>query len=94
MTKRLNLENVRNPFRSKFMREVFADMVHAYNAKSPLLFLPGGAPHRGNSWAGMFWRGFDSAQVGIWDCASKSTGAYPCWLAGKAVRAALAKVQP
>lgn len=83
---------VRNPFRATFMREAFDNMVVAYNSRSPLLFLADGTPHRGNSWAGMFWRGFEGSQVGVWDRASKQNGSYPVWRAGLAVRATIARV--
>ena len=91
MTAPVDVLAVTNTFSPKFMRTAFADMVNAYNSKSPLLFNEDGSPHRGNGWAGMFWRGFNGQQVGVWDAASKKTGSYPAWSAGVAVRAALAR---
>lgn len=91
MSERAEVIEVRNPFRAKFMREAFDNMVGAYNCRSPLLFGPDGNPHRGNSWAGMFWRGHEGSQIGVWDRASKQNGSYPVWRAGQAVRAALSK---
>jgi hypothetical protein len=92
MNEGIDVLAVRNPFRAKFMREAFDNMVDAYSSRSPLLFAPDGKPHRGNSWAGMFWRGYEGSQVGVWDRASKQNGSYPVWRAGKEVRAALARV--
>ena len=91
MDKPRDVLTVRNPFRAKFMREAFDNMVTAYNTRSPLLFLADGTPHRGNSWAGMFWRGYEGSQIGAWDRASKQSGSYPVWRAGAEVRAALAR---
>jgi hypothetical protein len=75
----------KNPFRNAAMRSAFAGAVGAYDRRSGLLFLPDGVtPYRGNSVAGMFWRGFDGQCVGTWDAASKQTLAYAQWCAGVA----------
>lgn len=84
---------VTNPFRNKHMRQAFDDAVSMFNTRHKNLFLADGVtPHRGNSWAGMFWRGYEGTQIGVWDRASKQQLAYATWCAGKAVRAALARV--
>lgn len=83
---------VRNPFRNTSMRAAFDDAVRMYNLRHKNFFLPDGKPHRGNSWAGMFWRGYEGGAIGVWDSASRRTLAYPTWKAGVAVRAALASV--
>lgn len=83
---------VRNPFRDKNMRQAFDDAVRMYQTRHANLFTADGKPHRLNSWAGMFWRGFDGTTIGQWDSASRKTLSYPTWRAGAAVAAALARV--
>lgn len=81
---------VPNPFRNKTMRRAFDDAVSMFNTRHKNLFLADGCtPHRGNSWAGMFWRGYEGTQIGVWDRASKQLPAYATWRAGKAVAIAV-----
>lgn len=83
---------VRNPFRNKNMRQAFDDAVRMFNLRHANLFDADGNPHRGNSWAGMFWRSYDGTTIGVWDAASRRTLAYSTWRAGQAIRAALRAV--
>ena len=84
---------VRNPFRNKHMRQAFDDAVRMYNTRHKNLFRADGkTAHRGNSWAGMFWRGYEGTSIGQWDAASRKTMAYPTWRAGVEVRAALSRI--
>lgn len=92
MTAPVDVLAVRNPFRHPSMRQAFEDVVGMYRSRHKTLFTAAGEPHRGNSWAGMFWRGYDGTSIGVWDAASRRQLSYATWLAGKAVRAALARV--
>lgn len=76
---------VRNPFRQQGKRQAFDDAVRMYNTKHANFFLSDGRPHRNNSWAGMFWRGFAGITIGKWDRASRESLAYPTWCAGRAI---------
>lgn len=79
---------VRNPFKTKFMRDNYAAAVRTYDAKNRSFIYPNDRRCIGNGWATHFWRGFDGISRN-WDHASKQTVAYAMWCAGRDIRAAI-----
>lgn len=80
---------IRNPFRTKFMRKGFDEMVAAYAEKRRVLFVRQGVRNRGSSFANFFWHGFDGQKIGggFTDRSSRETLMYAMWRAGQACRA-------
>jgi hypothetical protein len=76
-----------NPFRNPILRKQYDGMFYVFSIKHRDLFRPDGTPHRGNSWATNFWRGYEGKDdPKRWDRASRQTPAWACWCAGRDVR--------
>lgn len=73
---------VKNPFRTKFMRDNYDAAVKVYDAKHKDFITPSGRRSTGNAWANNFWRGFDGYSLN-WDRDSKQTAAYAMFCAGR-----------
>lgn len=76
---------IRNPFRIDMLRKQFDAMVYGYYTKHTDLIRADGV-RPGNAWAQAFWRGFDGVPRPVRDNL-KTSPAYACWKAGKAVNA-------
>ncbi|MFN9473240.1 hypothetical protein [Acidovorax sp.] len=73
---------IKNPFRSKFMRENFEEAVQQYRLRHRNFFNTHGQPHRMNGFASSFWRGyFGEPMIGI----PESTPAHAYYRAGQAL---------
>jgi hypothetical protein len=76
-----------NPFRNAVLRKQYDALVHLYAIKHRDLVRADGKPHRGNSWATNFWRGYEGKDdASRWDRASRQTPAWACWRAGHDIR--------
>ncbi len=74
--------DVKNPFKSKFMRQNFEEAVQQYKVRHRNFFNVHGQPHRMNGFASSFWRGyFGEPMIGI----PESTPAHAYFRAGQAL---------
>jgi hypothetical protein len=79
---------VSNRFRDPTLRKEYDAAMQSFRERSRNLFMPDGSRTMGNSFAGMFWRGFDGTKIGAGfiDRASRSTLAYAYYRAGQDAR--------
>lgn len=75
---------VRNPFRSKFMKQNFDAAIATYDKRHRNFIHVSGHRCTGNSWATNFWRGYDLIELDY--SGSKDTAAYAMYRAGQEVR--------
>lgn len=79
-----------NPFRTKYMRELYDAAIHAHQIQHKDLFLSDGcrrrSPNYGSSFASYFWHGYDGVNADKWDRSSRTWAAYAFWCAGRDVR--------
>jgi hypothetical protein len=84
-------ELVRNPFRTKFMRDNYDAAIKTYDEKHQNFITANGTRCTGNAWANEFWRGFDNlVDPTRWDAASKQSAGYATYRAGRDVGQAVA----
>lgn len=83
---------VRCYLRDPLMKKAFAEAVAAYCNRSAGFFSADGKPAASNSAATMFWRGFNDVRCAFREHGNDGTFAFAYWKAGKAVRAALARL--
>lgn len=83
---------VTNPFQTRFMRANFDAAISGYDEHHGDFIHPWGRRCIGNAWAGWFWVGFDNTPIN-WDAASKQSAGYAFYCAGRAVSAAIEKVE-
>ncbi len=73
---------MRNPFRSKFMRQSFEGGVKMYELRHRTYFNLAGQPHRMNGFASPFWRGFFGEPD---TCIPHDSASYALFRAGQAL---------
>lgn len=78
-------KTIRNPFKRKFHRDAFAEMVYNWRIKASVLFHKDGSRCMGNSFASFFWKGYDGTRIaaGFNDRASKEIVGYIYYRAGQ-----------
>jgi len=76
---------VRNPFKIDMLRRQFDACLHCHEIKHRDLVRPDGTPHRGNTIATWFWRGYEGVKPN-WDAGSRQSAAYAAFRAGQVVK--------
>jgi hypothetical protein len=75
-----------NRFKNPMLRKQYDACVSCYRKKHRDLVRADGTPHRGNTIAVSFWRGYEGAKVN-WDAYSRSAPIYAAYRAGQDIRA-------
>jgi hypothetical protein len=79
-----------NRFKNPMLRKQYDACIACYRKKHRDLVRPDGTPHRGNTIATYFWRGFEGVTVN-WDAYSRGAPIYAAYRAGQTVRATESK---
>lgn len=76
-----------NRFKIPALRRQYDLAVRAYRNRHKDLVCPDGTPHRGNTVAAHFWRGYEGVSVN-WDAQSRTACIYAAYRAGQDMRIA------